>query len=1187
MEHLRAALLELIKRSRTRGCSDLQTLPFGPSRLLEMSRRQFVKLSAGTAFASAPVLRLLNRTTADPTSNLSRPVFQQPQDGAYQHVLLELLRPDDLINLTFEFLNLRLRNGKTRNLIKFLTGHKPYPPVLERVDAKQPAFVVVHFPPQHISEKAFFEDASESTADLPLAPVQARFSGASRLAFVLPPNVERIDTSPEVLLDWSSLIPSIVPTALARGDSTTEAIRPPQVQETAIELPARLLLSPNPYSGWKHSKTPISRRDNGRKITWTELWHTQLSVRLPGQDLLSDSNDYFRTVRAIYSLDSRGVGTPPPACHEDQDPPSARGAATGLDAMSERDRFEIVQLSSNFNDLRAGETGEPIEPEPIQIDRLLLTSQGAWISSQGDWEPADLAISGKARPEGLSLRQWRQESSAGRDTFVRLVYGGFLYPYGHRANLIQVTERRFQRKNPTSPFKAYLRQRIFITVEQPIVEYGDAGLDPDGNSIDRQMPFVSIECTTASTPSLDRPAHGDLKYPCYFWPRVLSKYFHFHFRGLDNTGHQTEFTSPVIFFEYGQRRDAAAIAAVVQAFKNSQEDRRPFAGQKLAFTPEHEAGDATLEADFVHFSAYPALAPPANAIYQHGPNSEGIEVSLVVAPTDSSASDLSPILAGSIQQDVQHQPPTASGVCCSDKPPRKPPRAPWKTHVPKAEVKSPSLKGLAGPSLDTSIPIKWDPHYLKHGFTFDPGSPNLGHLFAGVDLPNLRFSLPEANAVGLFRPDFDISGFSRKFGAVGGDLNLLKLGNFNPSAFFGDSAKFLGAIKLSNLFASNLDFSSLGTQVVPPFKTRVIKDASGIPIRVENYIDWEPQLTNAPGDTVAVTVGSDTSANVQVLVATQVKAGETKQSLNAEIRNITVSIAKAIDIEFKRISFASGDGQGTNVKVEPGQVKFRGGLAFVASLQEKFGSSLWGAKGPRITFENGAVVVKASFALPNIAFGVFSLQHLTLAPNLNLPVLGGTPLSVGIDVASREDPFLVGVGILAGGGYLLLRFGGDGIQFIEFSIEAGAHVALDLGVAHGSAYVLVGVGMRYDRANPKKGLELMLFLKAGGSFSVIGIITVSIQFTLTFTYAEGQGDVTANCTVTVSIDILFFHTDVHVKMERTLNLGGGGNNNAQLLEMQSLGGGADPPDSPKPASFEDLISKGAWEEYCSAFETFD
>lgn len=390
---------------------------------------------------------------------------------------------------------------------------------------------------------------------------------------------------------------------------------------------------------------------------------------------------------------------------------------------------------------------------------------------------------------------------------------------------------------------------------------------------------------------------------------------------------------------------------------------------------------------------------------------------------------------------------------------------------------------------------------------------------------------------------------------------------------------------MADLLGSNLDFSAHGAHIVPPVKTRIIKDDSGIPIRVENYIDWNPKLFSIPAGIVTITVNDQTTATVQVLVTTEVKTGASSQALTGEIRNFQLEIAQAILVPFNGLSFRSDNGQGVKITVDIGSVQFKGGLAFLAKLQDKFGSSLFGKQGPRISVEGSNIVARAGFNLPNISIGVFAIQHLSVAAVVTLPLLGNTPLSLGVDFASRQDHFVAAVGILGGGGYLMLRFGPDGVQSVEFSIEAGGVVSLDLAVAHGSAHVMIGVGMTYDRAHASDGLTLILFLRAGGSLDVLGIITISVEFTLTFSYRSGDQTVCAECTLTVSISILFFHADVNVTMKRCLNLGGSVGSGGMLMAMDELGGSNIPP--PEIAKFEDLISESAWEEYCEAFARFE
>jgi hypothetical protein len=51
-------------------------------------------------------------------------------------------------------------------------------------------------------------------------------------------------------------------------------LAPPLATETAIEMPYRLIISPNQYGAWAHASTPVSSQA-GR----TELWHTRLGSR--------------------------------------------------------------------------------------------------------------------------------------------------------------------------------------------------------------------------------------------------------------------------------------------------------------------------------------------------------------------------------------------------------------------------------------------------------------------------------------------------------------------------------------------------------------------------------------------------------------------------------------------------------------------------------------------------------------------------------------------------------------------------------------------------------------------------------------------------------------------------------------------------------------------------------------------
>jgi hypothetical protein len=67
----------------------------------------------------------------------------------------------------------------------------------------------------------------------------------------------------------------------------------------------------------------------------------------------------------------------------------------------------------------------------------------------------------------LDLSEWVHVATQARDHYVRIVYEGRLYPFGHRAALIKITERKFRSftlpDGTTTPV-AYMVQKMFIVV---------------------------------------------------------------------------------------------------------------------------------------------------------------------------------------------------------------------------------------------------------------------------------------------------------------------------------------------------------------------------------------------------------------------------------------------------------------------------------------------------------------------------------------------------------------------------------------------------------------------------------------------------------------------------------------------------------------------------------------------------
>jgi len=191
-------------------------------------------------------------------------------------------RADDLLVVTFELFNLAPSQDG---------GPAPH---LQRVQADAPAFIVAVLPAQHVADTV----AGETDLNVVAA-------NQTRLAFRLADDVQSVPFTLADLLAWSRHTASVPGNAVAAVPAG--APRPlmfePERTQTAIEMPYRLVLSPDDTAGWAHSVAPVTRGGV------TELWHTRLGVR-SGTAVDESSRP---TVRAVWSRDmDPGGGRPSP-----------------------------------------------------------------------------------------------------------------------------------------------------------------------------------------------------------------------------------------------------------------------------------------------------------------------------------------------------------------------------------------------------------------------------------------------------------------------------------------------------------------------------------------------------------------------------------------------------------------------------------------------------------------------------------------------------------------------------------------------------------------------------------------------------------------------------------------------------------------------------------------------------------
>jgi hypothetical protein len=1042
---------------------------------------------------------------------------------------VSVVRPDDLLVLTFEFENLEVRSsgGKAR---------------LARSTPGQPAYIIVHFQPQNITEQAFYEyagtdfrqeDDNGTKTDLPSSPdnlpaplpAQSRISGPSRLVFKVPDNEPDFDYTLDILLDkiskydlWVAPVatpppsagPPVVQILTATTTKAPPTIAEPAADVTSIEMPYRLMISPSNLSAWAHSPRLVTH--NAR----TELWHTRLGVRDQNTGGVDEISDYYRTIRAIWSPDFAqaplGVSaamTRPHYPYENYPtglpappPPNYR---TSLDAG---DRNEIVYLSSDFN-------LQNFNPQAIQVDRLMLSSLGAWMDSRGAWEP----------PAPLSVEEWRHRATMGRDHYVRVVYRGYLFPFGHRASLVKVTERKFRSPpNDNQTETAYLFQRMFIIVRQPIVQYRVQGSgQPNGG---RKFPFVKVQLTTLTTPNLDPPEIHDVasKGQDAFWAHTGSiggkggQDFLFHVIGEDLNGIQTELAMPLIFVSNTEARNTSDLSAIIDAYRKGNSNRKRAVSSRIAFAPASDPtkADTTFETSELSFDAEPATSG--------------------TVPTDR------PLFFPTMEN---------------------------------ATVRIPAIQQVQGTAGKAETTVQYYQTYIENEFD---ATKNKGQTFLqmapGAEQAVLDFSQNADKAGALVTPVLNITGLSRLVGPIAGKIDTITSGNFDPTEYFGSvsNAKILGGIDLVNII------SSTPLQKAPTVTTQVEYEnlnkpelpanMQKIPKFMTTTIHWEPEIKSY---SIFVNEHANTKAALLIDGTLRTELGNkpstaftiAAQLTDFEFQFLPTPATAFLTLPVTRLAFTAASGAKVDVSCELGQPAFGGPLTFVDELKNYI--PLTGlVDPPYLDVDASGIKAGYSLAIPNIALGAWALEQINLSLGLTIPFVAA-PARVRFAFAEREHPFHLRMSLFTGGGFFAMGAGLDGIELMEAALEFGGSFSLDLGVASGGVSAMAGIYIKLEKIqNPKpppasySDAQLTGYFRSTGGMEVLGMVAINIEIYLGLTYDIGNKDAWGQAKFTVEVEVAMFHKSVDISAERHFS-------------------------HSSPPSMADLVSPDDWISYAQAF----
>jgi hypothetical protein len=977
--------------------------------------------------------------------------------------------------------------------------------------------------------------------------------------------------------------------------------RKPAASETMLELPFRLEVSPNAQAQWAHSISPVSGSD-----TRYELWHSRLATRgLDGKPF--EGSSYLNAIRALWSRDSQMDAFAP----QNYDDPPVNDPFVA--SLRPRDRVRIVHQSSNFTLKDA--LGHTIKPQPVTVNRLMLTALGGYMDVKGDWGD---------NPK-LGLAQWEHRATLARDHFVKIVETGYLYPFGHRAVLITISERKLKVEHP---HVAYVRKRMFLVVKQPSLDYVAGRNLADAQSKLRQLPFTNIHIKTLMSPSLDGvPATSDppTKVGTDVFPALVAGVpFRFACEALDPEGRLVSFTAPVVWVQ-GNLNDpvtSARFSAAQSAYAAYGDALAcDFHGQRVAFAESSKPDDTTYETHSITFTAEQLVASEAaSAGYQSSFVPEIAETSLAVE----------------------------------------------------------AARQLAGAGAKTNF--SYHQRFIDSGFS---PSGNAGEILFGLAASGtpiaMNFSSASDKSGGFITPNLSLSGLSRKIGPAAGDLNDLADNNFDPSKFFaGLDAKLFGVIDLfsiiddiipggieskapkfitqaldivegfiqdataladdatktlgaaadvvtaisqaiadiapdpSKLAALPADLAALNTALgnlaSAPFpadmnqglKQDIVRRAQQLQSVIAKlmpppppalgpidlflqaaemakdmrvHLEWRPPLKafSLTGDEVNDPLFEPKDPANALILTAELRAKDLPGKpagvdLIASLEKFSVYLIgkqhSFLEIPFDHIRFSILAGKKPDVDVVFGDMVWGGVLAFVKTLMDIIPSSGF-SDPPSLTVDETGISASFSVALPNLAIGCFSLQNISLGAGFKVPFIGD-PLSISFNFCTRENPFLLTVMMIGGGGYFGITLDPKGVKILEAQFEAGAELALDFGVASGSVSVMVGVYFKMEGSD----VTLQAFFKIHGEVEVLGgIISAALTLELDLTYESATGKLVGTASMEIEVHVLFFSVGVTVTCSKKLAGSSGDPTFADTMR---------PSLAPEPAY-------SPWDEYVTAF----
>ena len=964
--------------------------------------------------------------------------------------------------------------------------------------------------------------------------------------------------------------------------------REPRQFETAIEAPYRLIISPSQRGGWTHATEPVGAEDAEHRV---ELWHSRLGVRRTGRNdkvVIDETSSFQRIIRAIWARDREAMAdfanelTP---THTD-DP--FRSSLDGAD------RHMLVRQSS---ETWIGPTDLPIRPQPVEARGLYLSSVGAWLNFHGAWDTDPYSAAAMS-----SIESWDHVAPMGRDQFVKVVYPGYLWPFGHRASLVKLTERKMK---DAAPSIAGLYQRMFLVIKEPVKRFNQ-----------RDLPFTEVRIVPLVTPTLNPPPAGDEPNEA-FVPKVDGVPFTFTLHARDHEDRPLRIATPLTWVA-AAHTDAVSIRAL-----HAPHATVDIAGQKVAFAAVRKGGDTIAPAASITFDAEPKVGGSTPTM-----KTAAITIDVV--------EQLSPAGPTTIEYFETYVDDGFGGATNAGEV--------WASLPSKIELGfgsgqssgSDKAGGFIEPNLEIAglSRLNGTVNDLAKVATgeFDPVD------FLGGALPKLFGLVELTDILELLGLDLDdapavVTETLDRIEAFIDDLNRAKKmvedavaeANKLVDRATGKAAELqqqaqdalAAAQNLESLITAAVDdvvttISSLidATEeaveqalndpldalrqalaeiptvapLLPPLIRHQLQKLAEILQTIVDAIDlisdivrfvnglgsssmqfsyryeWKPKMQSWPVADPILELQQD---SLVLAVEGRINGkGEMGVEALAELKDFSLNLlpgAELVEFRFDHLSFRAGSAGKPEVDVVLNDIEFVGLLGFIEVLKELIPFDGF-SDPPFLDVTASGLTAGFTQDLPNVAIGVFNLSNLSLGADVQVPFLGEM-VTVGFNFCTRERPFTLAVLFIGGGGFFGLRLSPEGLVVLELSLEAGAVLAVDFGVASGSVSAMLGIYMRLEG----DAGSLSGYFRLRGEVDVLGLISASIELYLELMYDFDTGKMVGRASLTVKVEVLFFSASVTIEAERQF---AGSNGDPNFVDVMGLEADGTSP---------------AWSDYCLAY----